>query len=193
VSVGEKCEAAAIVASLAKHAGSSAMARKLAITESAVRSHATGKAIPRKGVQERYRALYNVPLDSWTHPAGSKPPPKRQKRAKVAPELPEGPTEAPDALKTVLLLLQTAREQLEEASNDEDVPYTARASLITSASGLCRLLAQLTGSLEITQSAIVRSTAWGRILRAFETVFSRHPEASKALAEFAQELAELGE
>jgi hypothetical protein len=93
----------------------------------------------------------------------------------------------------VTRLLATAQEQLEQARGDSDVPYAARATLITSATRLCQLLARLSGQLEITQAAILRSAAWARILRVFDEVFSKYPEAQAALVEFARELEGLGE
>jgi hypothetical protein len=136
------------------------------------RKHATAPARPRSAPEQA--------------PSAPAPPPA------TLPEAAEVPQET-DALKVVVALLETTRRQIEIAERDVEAPYAARAALIKSATGLCSLLARLSGQLAVTQSAIVRSAAWGRILRAFETVFGRHPEATKALAEFAQELAELGE
>jgi hypothetical protein len=96
-----------------------------------------------------------------------------------------------DAKDVVLDLLFAARRQLEAAEADRNVAYRERAALISSATGLCRLLARLSGSLEVTQASILRSAAWSRILRAFERVASRHPEAARALAEFSAELQEI--
>jgi hypothetical protein len=83
--------------------------------------------------------------------------------------------------------------ELDRLDGDKGATARERAAVSTSLTSATRLLARLSGQLEVTHSAIVRSTAWGRILRTFDEVFSRHPEATKALAEFARALEELGE
>lgn len=174
------------------------MARRLGLTEGAVRSHAEGRADPRPKVKERYREVYGVPLEAWSVPEGaevsSAPPPTPKAAPPTDPRPPPSaePSKAPDALTEVVELLAATKRQLMAAEKDANAPYESRATLIRAATQLCNQLARLTGSLEVTQATIVRSAAWSRILRAFEESFREHPEAAKALATFAERLEELG-
>lgn len=207
--------AAELLAGLVKRVGSSAVARRLSLTEGAVRSHAEGRAVPRRKVQERYRDIYEIPIEAWPAPQleragaparapradgaeggearGSVPAPRALPPLPEPVPLPDVPKESIDAQQMVLRLLEAARQEIEKARGDQNVPYNVRASLITSATRLCQLLARLSGDLEVTHAAILRSAAWARIVRTFEAVFDRHPEAQPALAEFAREVAALGE
>ena len=45
-----------------------------------------------------------------------------------------------------------------------------------------RLLARLSGQLEITEAAIVRSAPWRRLMDLLDAVHAKHPEAAKAWA-----------
>jgi hypothetical protein len=181
---------AVLVAVLAKRLGASAMARKLGLTEAAVRSHATGQAVPRPGARERYLAAYDVPLDAWGDAGAATLPQDAPASAPPPPMLPSGSSGPPgaamassdDAREAVVDLLRVARAQLEAAQLDKDVPYRERAQLITSATGLCRLLARLSGSLDVTEVAIVRSTHWRRLMDLLDGVLAKHPEAAKAWA-----------
>ncbi len=179
---------AVLVAGLVRRLGASAMARALNLTEGAVRAHAGGAALPRAGVRRRYRERYDVPEESWDIAAGAAPQdtpesstairsprtsPKPAGRAASTPEAPE------DARAAVVDLLRVARGQLEAAQADEEVPYRERAQLITSATGLCRLLARLSGELELTEAQIVRSAPFKRLLDKLDAVLERHPAAAR--------------
>jgi len=197
--------ASAAVAKLIRQYGPTVISRRIGCTLKGANDHATGTT-PRLKVRQLYRDHYGIALEDWERPDGPPEPPRSPPdcgsavarvepivEAPAPPPLPAGPTATPDALQTVVSLLAETRELIAEARRDLDTPYAAKAALIASATRLTQLLAKMTGSMEVTQSMIVRSSSWGRILRAFETVFSRHPEASQALTEFAKELAEMGE
>jgi hypothetical protein len=99
----------------------------------------------------------------------------------------------PDPQELAQRLVSRIEKELELAQGNAEYSPRERASLASAGTSALRLYSRLAGSLEVTQASIVRSAAWGRILRAFERVFSRHPEAAKALAEFTSELREIGE
>jgi hypothetical protein len=153
------------------------MARALNLTEGAVRAHAGGLSLPRTAARRRYRERYDVPEESWDlpqdTPESSTTSPKPAGRAASTPEGPE------DARAAVIDLLRVTRAQLEAALADEEVPYRERAQLITSATGLCRLLARLSGQLEITEAQIVRSAPFKRLLDKLDAVLEKHPAAAR--------------
>src|SRR5208282_4691615 len=76
----------ALVAALARRVGAATMARRVGLTEAAIRSHATGGAVPRPGVRDRYARHYDVPSAAWTTPADGTPP--------VSPSAPSSPAAA---------------------------------------------------------------------------------------------------
>jgi hypothetical protein len=184
-------QAAVIVAGLAERLGASVVARVVGLTEGAVRSHAAGSAVPRGGARKRYCEVYDIPIEGWETPAGlavtpppqaPREPPSALETAKVAVAAPSAAPGAPvDARDEVLYLLRVARRQLEAAEADPEVSYPARSQLITSATGLCRLLARLSGQLEVTETAIVRSAPWARAMKIVREVLGRHPVAAAEL------------
>lgn len=177
-------QGAVLVAALAKRLGASAMGRKLEITEAAVRTHASGQTLPRAGVRARYHTAYDVPVAAWETPAGATiPPPAAPPSPPARPAAPPPPAGELDARTAVVELLHVARAQLEAAQADTDVPYRERAQLITSATGLCRLLARLSGQLEVSEVAIVRSQPWARAMALVREVLQRHPAAAAELDE----------
>jgi len=118
--------------------------------------------------------------------------------AAAAPSVPppsaaEGASEPADPKDLARRLVVRIEKELELAQGNASYTPRERASLASAGTSALRLYSRLAGSLEVTQASIVRSAAWARILKAFERVFARHPEAGKALAELAAELKELGE
>jgi hypothetical protein len=172
-------KAAVLVAGLAKRVGASRMARKLGLSEAAIRLHSTGESRPRGAIRDRYAKFYDVPIEAWTSS------PKRSSSTLATPTSPVAELEPVeegelDARKVVIHLLGVARAQL-EAARREDSGYQARAQLITAATGLCRLLARLSGQLEVSEVAIVRSPAWARAMRIVREVLERHEGAAAEL------------
>ena len=174
-----------LAAGLAARLGPSVVARKVGLTEGAVRSHATGAATPRTGARKRYRESFDIPIESWdlsaTTPPAAQAPRGRAGATSPGPEALDATSSPVDARQEVIELLRVARAQLEAAGADPDVPYSARSQLITSATGLCRLLARLSGQLEVTEVAIVRSAPWARLMRLVREVLAKHPAASADL------------
>lgn len=93
----------------------------------------------------------------------------------------------------VYAMVEQLGRELRAANDNPAYTPNHRAAIANALAKALQLYARLSGSLDVTTSAIVRSTAWGRILASFERVFERHPEAQQALAEFAAELSEMGE
>ena len=75
-------------------------------------------------------------------------------------------------------LLAVARSQLARAESDALSPYRERAQLITACTGLCRLLARLSGQFEVTETAIVRSRPWARVIGVVGEVLQKYPAAA---------------
>lgn len=127
-------------------------------------------------VERRGPAPPPAPPPAWARPApvvsltsGAHGP--------TAPVSSGAPVGAVDAKAVAAETLLSLRRALSEAPS-EDVPTIANA--ITSAS---RLLARLSGELEITEAQIVRSVPFRRLMDRLDGVLSRHPAAAKEWAE----------
>lgn len=141
-----------------------------------------------------------APAPPSTHPepsATTNAPPRGAQRngSSVRPPRP-APVHAshgkPDAQELAVRLVNRIEAELARAQDNPDYSPRERATLATAGTSALRLYSRLCGSLEVTQATIVRSAAWGRILRAFERTFAAHPEAERALRAFADELKEIG-
>jgi hypothetical protein len=87
-----------------------------------------------------------------------------------------------DPKENAIATLRILRQALEEADPDQ-IPSLANA--VTSSS---RLLARLSGALDVTEAQILRSGAWARLVKIVRDVLSKYPgaaaELDKAMAEY---------
>jgi hypothetical protein len=163
---------------------------RLGVAEGTVRGWLDGRA-PQKRMRARAAEVLGIPADAWTVPAGAvpKPPPPRAGTgaAPAAPAVPAAKAPAPapgeplaeadlDPRANAVATLRALRRHLEEAERDE---VAALANAITSSS---RLLARLTGQLEISESQIVRSVPWRKAKALLEEALAPYPEAARAVA-----------
>ena len=199
---------AADVAALLRRHGPTELGRLLGVSARAVELWAAGERSPRPKHLLTIAAMLGQPLAGARGTRGGQaaaqraskrpgkapdPVPSAPAAALEAPRLPAGPgSDEIDPRAVARETVRTLQRALEGLEEDEGATARERATLGTALIAATRLHARLCGELEVTMASIVRSSAWGRILRAFETVFERHPEAKAALAEFAQELQELG-
>lgn len=204
-----RSEGAAQLEAVTRRHGAAGVARALDASEAAVRAWRDGDRTPKKGTRNMLAEKYGIAVELWECPEVGRPgsPPPRAGEASAppqrVPEAPPPPTPrptpkpvalvapaAPAAGLDPLAVAQSTVVALQEAlrSLDSDAEATARerAALGTALVGATRLLARLSGSLEVTQSAICRSAAWARILAAFEKAFDpvKHPGARGAVEDF---------
>jgi predicted transcriptional regulator len=176
---------ATLVAALSKRLGASAIARKVALTEAAVRSHATGASTPRPGARKRYEKSYGVPSATWddfTAPRSPRRSPARASSpAPTAPE-PEDPTVDDEALDVARDTVMRLRKELDRLDADPAGTARERASVSTALVSATRLLARLSGALEITQSSILRSVHWSAIKVALVDALVVVPGGLEAMA-----------
>src|SRR5580658_2945429 len=134
------------VEALRRRLGGAHLARVLGVSEALVRALGAAQRMPGPEVRRKLIAL-GVPLASWQAPA--------TQEASTATEVSPGassvqgdtPVDPSDAKREVVHLLRIAKEQLEGARSDAVVTYREKASIIVAATGLCRLLARLSGQL----------------------------------------------
>lgn len=177
------------IAQLVKRHGVTSVEKKLGVSDGTVRKWLRDGATPQKRIRELVAKLFDIDVEAWAEAAYSQKPswPTMTNGKDPAPgtpvEKPEAIVEDADnpranaeaTLKRLRSLLLTAEV--------EDVPRLA--AQITSAS---RLLARLSGQLEVTEAQILRSAAWAKLLRMLRDVLARYPGAAtdleKAIAEY---------
>jgi hypothetical protein len=201
-------------AAIVRRRGGGEVGRELGMSPGAVRNIAAGRRGVGGTARRAIAATYKIPEALWDQPAAPPgkphdapapsaaplappPPPGRSRRASSTAGKPSAPPPADDETSDPQVLALRVVRQLERelaaAKGNEAYTPKERAALATATTGALRLLARLSGSLEVTQTAITRSAAWSRIMRAFEAVFSRHPECAQACAEFARALEDIAE
>lgn len=196
-----KSEAHRRISLLVTEKGPAWIERKLELGEGTVRSWALKGRVPQKRIQKVVAERLGIGEELWTTPAGPANKmanisrPKSQSNgqtgeiAQVAGKPERGitpsngvkkgeamaPTDADDPRANAVATLRILRRALEEAE-PEQIPSLANA--VTSSS---RLLARLSGSLDVTESQVVRSEAFGRVLKVLRVVLTQFPGAPAAL------------
>jgi len=180
-----RTEGHAAVEALRRRLGGAHLARVLGVSEALVRALGAAQRMPGPEVRRKLVAL-GVPLTSWDV-QGS--PGAVKAGTDVTAGRDEPSVDPPDAKREVITLLDIAKEQLAAARADASVTYRERASFVVACTGLIRLLARLSGQLEVTEVALLRSPAWARAMRIVREVLSRHPgvlaELDDSLEKFA--------
>jgi len=157
---------------------------KLGVAEGTVRGWLDGRS-PQKRMRARAEEVLGVPASSWGEPAGAsfrsaarKPPPAPVPTPAVRKGEAIAPPEADDLdpRANAVATLAALRRHLRDAERSE---VSAIANAITSSS---RLLARLTGQLEITESQIVRSVPWRKAMSMLEEALAPYPEAARAVS-----------
>jgi transcriptional regulator with XRE-family HTH domain len=89
-------------------------------------------------------------------------------------------TDHDDPRANALAALRKIRVALDNVDAN-DAPTIARLS--TPLTGLSRLLAKLTGQIDVSETMLVRSMGWARIKTALVEAVKPYPEAARALAD----------
>lgn len=146
--------------------GSTKTAKLVGIGEGTVRAWVAGRGKPRPKACEAIRAALSTP--------SRETPPSRVAKGEAKPA---GPflEDADDPKANAVATLRKLRVALDDAA-PEQIHRIANA--VTSAS---RLLARLSGQLEVTEAQILRSAAWGRLVGVVRAVLEAYPGASTAL------------
>ncbi len=192
---------------LAKKLGSfEALGRLLGVSGRAAKHYADGIRVPRPAVRSALEGL-GVPASSWpvsNRPGGlarstkAEAAPARSKDAEPLEQTNGAPvsgraeeTPAPsapeedglDARELVRKILAEARGLLRQARADRQASYRDKASLLNAATAAVRLLARVSGALEITEAQIVRSLPFREVLARVEDALTPFPEAARSVGE----------
>jgi DNA-binding transcriptional regulator YdaS (Cro superfamily) len=164
-----KSSEVALVRAAVKRSGSSAVARKLGVSEAAVRAWAAGERKPKgksaEAILEKLGGIVSAAVVIG--------PPILPRRITDASDPPSPDSDDPRA--NAVATLRVLRAALEKA-DPCDVPSIANS--ITSSS---RLLARLSGQIDVTESQVLRSAAWTKLRRIIGAVLAEYPGAIERL------------
>jgi hypothetical protein len=199
----------AFVAVVARH-GAAAVGRKLRVSEAAVRSWKTGSRKPSPVARAAMEAAYGVTAGSWEAEAGpagdgdvappstiaQNAPPSRTPREVALPlKADPGPTSEPafalpaaDAKATASATVRRLERELDRLDGDVLATARERASVASSLTSATRLLAKLSGALDVTKSQILRSPVWESMTVAIVESLAPWPDASIAVAKALRKL-----
>jgi hypothetical protein len=181
--VRTRTEGVVLLRAIVKKRGIAEVARKVKVTEVAVRHWCDEQRRPAADARLLLLKFFDIALESWTLVVGAKLPVK-PKGVDVADVVIDPGTSAKELARMQVTRIATrlARAERDEMSSREISPIES------SYTHAVRLFSRLSGELEITESALLRSTAWGRVKRVLHDVFDRHPAAAR---DFAQAIAGL--
>lgn len=166
---------------------------KLKLGENAVRAWLREGRSPQKRIRERVATVLDIAVELWDLPAGAEDPHlvrtstqrassdvEKPDTAPAAPPSPPAtpPPDASDARANVEATLRILRMRLEGLSPEKIDALAKVCNAITASS---RLLARLSGQLDVTEAQILRSDAWKKLVRLVRDVLEAFPDAAKAL------------
>lgn len=165
--------AASTLAILGKKHGIVTIAKRIGINESTVRSHSTGNRTPNESVQGLYASLYGIDLGDWTRTATVEKT-KKARSAKV-------PSKELTAIEAARQNIAEIDATIAAAKGDDATSTSNLSSLFNAKTQASRLLAQLTGALDVSETIILKSPAWQRIAQAIADALRDKPDAAKAV------------
>lgn len=191
------CEGQRLIRAIVRQRGAAEVARKTKMTTEAVGHWTTGRRKPNASARLLLQKHYDIdPLEPW-EAAGAAAPPAAKANGKPAPaSLTKEQLEAiasASKLDKGVAARDLAHEQLialrARMARQEALGAGPRelAILENSYTAAVRLFARLSGELEISEAAIMRSSAWQKAMRILADVLEKFPAAAKAVAEAFEE------
>lgn len=188
------CEGQRLIRAIVRQRGAAEVARKVKKSTQCVNHWTTGRRKPDAAARLLLQKHYDIdPIDPWEAKAPSSAPSGAPTTTIVlsAETLKEIDSKA--RLEKGTAARDLAHEQLialrGRMMRQEAIGASPRelAVLENSYTAAVRLYARLSGELEITESAIMRSTAWMKAMRILGEVLEKYPAAAKAVAEAFEE------
>jgi hypothetical protein len=170
------------------------MGRRLECSEASVRAIASGLRVPSRHLRKALQDVYSIaPGDfDWKGAARAHAEPGKLRTSKPkAPAVPSlGPTleastatlDTTDAKAVTESLVARLTKELDRMDSDPAATPRERASVSSSLTSATRLLARLSGALDVTPSQIMRSPHWRPIVAALVSAVAPFEGASAAVA-----------
>jgi hypothetical protein len=183
------------IAELVAKKGPQWVEKRLELGDGTVRAWLRGR-VPQARIQKRVAESLSITVDLWDAKSvsnASSPVEKREVNGATHPKTPRqmlvpaskaevSARDPSDPKENAIATLRILRQALEEAEPDQ-IPSLANA--VTSSS---RLLARLSGALDVTEAQILRSGAWARLVKIVRDVLAKYPgaaaELDKSMAEY---------
>lgn len=166
-----------------------AVATKAGVQESAIRHVLRGRRTPSRKFRTALGSAYGIALDAWSPSAAPEPGRQASAPAPLArgangATVPQGEPTAPDldAKATCTDTIRRLALELERLDSAPDATSRDRAAVASSLTAATRLLARLSGQLEVTQVQIVRSAPWRHLMDLLDEVLAHHPKAASEWA-----------
>jgi hypothetical protein len=153
------------------------VARKTRTTVNGVRHWVDLRRRPNADARVKLQEVYDIPLASWEIPV----------KTAAAPNPPSSDPELLKDLPSDISAKELARQQVDRIlrrlhkAEAGDCGQKEMAAIESSYTGAVRLYSKLSGEFEITESMVLRSSAWARIMKRLEAVLARHPEIAKEI------------
>lgn len=173
------------LAALGKKHSFAEIARRIGKTEATVRHHSTGRRAPDEPVRHAYASEYGLEAELWTRTAVSSTPKVAAKKTARTP----APKSKAAAARNLTALEETRANigkidaAIKAAEFDEATSPGQLAQLFNSKTNATRMLAQLTGALDVSDAVLVASPAWQRIAGEIVEALKPHPDAAEAVIE----------
>jgi transcriptional regulator with XRE-family HTH domain len=147
-----------LVQHIARH-GAAAIARRVGASASAVRAWSKGERRPGPGRREMLAEAYGIEAGSWLRRSTAGKQPTKVVETVAAP-FPATDGAESDALTVCRATVARLERELDRLGADPAATARERSSVASALTASTRLLARLTGSIEITPSMILRSPHW---------------------------------
>ncbi len=158
------------VAALARRHSWAELGRKLGCSEAMVRAVGSGARRPGPQLEAKLLAIYQI--GSSPSPAGPSP----------TPSDPVSSTTAVNAKATASATVRRLERELDRLDADPTSTSRERTSVAGQLTGATRLLAKLSGSLDVTKGQILRSPHWEAMTTALAEALAPWPDATDAAA-----------
>jgi hypothetical protein len=161
--------------------------RRLGASESSVRSWVRGQRSPTGAARRVLFETFAIEASSWGNPDAARTP-GQDAPASPPPSPPPRTSSGPRATAPPATAAGKAAEQVNRlhgeivAAKEKGAGWRDLASLETAYTSALRNLGRLSGELEVSESSILRSAAWGRVMRVVSGVLERHPGIARELA-----------
>lgn len=166
----------ALVREAVKRFGSNEIARRLGLDEGTVRKWMAGASTPRPKacavIREKLGSQPSKPVEKQEAATGSG----------VAPPTKGEVNDHDDPRANAVATLHKLRVLLDE------VPPERAHNVANAITASSRLLAKLTGQIDVSETMLLRSMGWARIKTALVEAVRPYPDATRALAEAIEKL-----
>ncbi len=173
--------------------GGPTVAGALGRSSGAIRNIAAGRRLPGGALVAAIATAYGIPEADWERPPEEGPrsgqgapeavgPPGAAAEAMPPPEAPSQPEATASEASDPKALAMKTIERLGRDLDDPDGTPKERATIATAMTSATRLLAKVSGSIELTPSQVLRSPTWRQLQGVVIDALRPYPQALEAIS-----------